>query len=65
MASLRIKIKEPNSYDVTHDVKLLGSFYWDVEQYLEHMGRSLDAMKVNVVTMFLKGIVKLWWRTRA
>ena len=36
-APMRIKIKEPNTYDGTCDAKLLGNFYWDAEQYLDHM----------------------------
>jgi hypothetical protein len=32
---MRIKIKEPEPYDGTHNAKLLGNFCWDIEQYLE------------------------------
>jgi hypothetical protein len=29
--SMRIKIKEPEPYDDTHNAKLLGKFCWDIE----------------------------------
>jgi hypothetical protein len=32
---MRIKIGELEPYDDTHNAKLLGEFYWDVEKYLE------------------------------
>jgi hypothetical protein len=32
---MRIKIKELEPYDGTHNAKLFGNFYWDIEQYLE------------------------------
>jgi hypothetical protein len=59
---MRIKIKEPEPYDGTHNAKLLGNFCWDIEQYLEQLNESLDEAKVNVAMMFLTGTTKLWWR---
>jgi hypothetical protein len=41
---------------------LLENFCLRIEQYLEHMNRSLDKAKVNVVLMFLMGTMKIWWR---
>jgi hypothetical protein len=37
---MRIKIKEPEPYDGTHNAKLLGNFCWDIEQYLEQLNES-------------------------
>jgi hypothetical protein len=58
--SMRIKINELDPYDATHSVKLLGKFYWDIEQYLEQLNRCLDEAKVNVAAMFLTRNTKLW-----
>ena len=58
-ALLRIEIKELDSHDATHEVKLLGNFSWHIEKQLGKMGGSFDEVKVNVVAMFLKGTTKL------
>ena len=58
--SMRIKINELDLYDATHSVKLLGKFYWDIEQYLEQLNICLDETKVNVAAMFLTRNTKLW-----
>lgn len=64
-APMRIKVKESEPFDGTRDDKLLGNFCWDVEKYLDQMNGCSEETKVNVASMFLKGTVKLWWRTRA
>ena len=58
---MKIKITESESYDSTHDVKMLGEFCWNVEYYFEHMNKISDEGKVNMVTMSLKGNTKIWW----
>lgn len=63
--SMRIKIKEPDPFDGTHNNKLFGNLYWDIEQYLEQLNGSSGKAKVNVAMMFLIGTAKLWWRNRA
>ena len=59
---MRIKIKEPEPYDKTHNTKLLGNFNWVIEQYLEQLNRISDEAKVNAAVMFLTRTAKLWWR---
>lgn len=60
---MRVKIKKPKLYDGTRNAKMLGNFYWNLEQYLDQMSWCSDEAKVNAISMYLTWIV-MWWRTR-
>eukprot|EP00253_Pinus_taeda_P009117 PITA_09117 len=60
-----VKVKEPESYDGTRSVKVLGNFLWDMEQYLERLNLSKGEAQVKVAAQFLTNDAKMWWRRRA
>ena len=65
METMKIWMKDPETFNETCDAKFLGNFCWDVEHYLDQMNGSSNEDNVNDATMFLIGKTKLWWRNHA
>ncbi|CAL9085565.1 unnamed protein product, partial [Musa textilis] len=55
---------DPHCYGGARDAKELKNFLFDMEQYFRAMRPDSKDTKVSIVTMYLNGDAKLWWRTR-
>nr|WP_322719068.1 hypothetical protein [Nostoc sp. ChiQUE02]MDZ8232074.1 hypothetical protein [Nostoc sp. ChiQUE02] len=61
----KVKVREPDTYDGERDDKVLGSFFFDMQEYLDNIPGLTDAEQVRTAARYLIGNAKLWWRTRA
>ena len=59
----KIKVPEPKTFSGARDTKALENFMWDMDQYFK-AARTPEEQKVTLVSMYLEGDAKLWWRTR-
>ena len=59
----KVRVPEPKPFQGVRDAKELGNFIWDVEQYLRATHIPLEE-QVSLVSMYLAGDAKLWWRTK-
>lgn len=57
------RIPEPKPFGGARSFKELENFLWDMEQYFGVARIGVDE-QVNIMTMYLYGDAKLWWRTR-
>lgn len=62
-AAAKVKVPEPKFFDGARDAKELENFIWDVEQYIK-AAHIPDGERVGLISMYLRGDAKLWWRTR-
>ena len=61
-APVKSQVPELKAFNGERDMKILENFLWDIEAYFRAT-HTLEKEKVNLVSMFLAGDAKLWWRT--
>ncbi|KAK9697760.1 hypothetical protein RND81_08G059700 [Saponaria officinalis] len=59
-----IRILEPPKFSGRRNSREIDTFFWSVERYLNAMGITDDASKINTATMYLVEDACLWWRRR-
>ena len=59
-----LRAPKPHGYGGARDAKELENFLFDMEQYFRATKPDSEETKVSIVTMYLNGYAKLWWRTR-
>ena len=55
---------EPNPFSGARNVKDLENLLWNMERYFV-AARMPTGEQLTIITMFLSGQAKLWWRTRS
>ncbi|KAK9725073.1 hypothetical protein RND81_05G120500 [Saponaria officinalis] len=58
------RIPEQPKFSGRRDAREIDTFFWSVERYLNAMGITDDASKINTATMYLVDDACLWWRRR-
>ena len=62
VSTSKSKVSELKSFDRATSYNELENFLWDMEQYFSVTKISV-VKQVNLTVMYLRGDVKLWWRT--
>ncbi|KAK9741467.1 hypothetical protein RND81_03G108400 [Saponaria officinalis] len=58
------RIPELPKFSGRRDAREIDTFFWSVEQYLNAIGITDDASKINTATLYLVEDACLWWRRR-
>lgn len=59
----KIKIHDPKPLNGVRNAKELKTFMWDMEQYF-NTAYCPEHEKITIISMYLMGDAKLWWRTK-
>lgn len=58
-----MKVPKPQSYNETHNAKVVKNFLFDIEQHTDNFGiKGHKSVVTNA--MYLIGDAKLWWRIK-
>jgi hypothetical protein len=63
VSTSKSKVPELKSFGRATSYNELENFLWDMEQYFS-IAKISVVKQVNLTVMYLRGDVKLWWRTR-